>query len=221
MSRYDSYIENEFNHLKQQVPDSILFKFKNDIIRLANRVREDQSGHSIHFYTEAVCSALKNLCLNRPIVPVEDVDDQWFSSHDEMTAFAIENVTEDDVSILQDILDEPIQFKQHSRLSSLFKYLDGTCIYGDAIVWVGEEEFDQFTGTVEGISSGQGVHFPFMPRTFYIDVVRRPYDPNIHSSTHCHEDDDGNEYVYEVKNYKDLEEVFKYYYQVFPNQNKK
>lgn len=67
---------------------------------------------------------------------------------------------------------------QNVRDSAVFK--DGVqATYLNAIVWKGEEAWDTFTGVVEGIGSRQGIkEFPFMPRTFYIDVYREKYDEN-------------------------------------------
>lgn len=79
---------------------------------------------------------------------------------------------------------------QNKRLSAVFKE-EGRCHYIDAIVWK-EESGSCFTGRVEELSSSQDITFPFIPKTFYIDVV----------------DVDGE---YKIKDRSQLDEVWEYY----------
>ena len=54
--------------------------------------------------------------------------------------------------------------------------------------------------------------FPFMPRTFYIDVYREDYDKN--NPEHSENDvisADPKDVIYFIKDSKQLNEVFKYY----------
>lgn len=191
-----NYSESEFKVLRKEMPGAIILGFEKEIKALVSKVKFDSevSGMTMPFFAHAVSKAVEQLCRNMPLSPINDIDDQWYLPDVGFEAFAIANVEESDVRALQEDLDNYKPELQHKRLSSLFKDHKGVCRYLDAIVWVDGE--DQFTGTVEGISSSQGVRFPFTPKTFYIDVE---------------ESDDGE---YQIKNYNDLEAVFNYYNQV-------
>jgi hypothetical protein len=57
---------------------------------------------------------------------------------------------------------------QNKRDYSVFKE-NGVPFHSDAIIWRDPSGFG-FLGLVEGIQSSQRVTFPFMPKTFYVDV---------------------------------------------------
>lgn len=84
---------------------------------------------------------------------------------------------------------------QNNRKSDVFKYgKEGKAYYLDAIVWKGQDVGDTFTGKVDGVTSRQYIKsFPFVPKTFYIDVIR---------------DEHGN---HSIKDKGQLTEVFNYY----------
>lgn len=191
---HEDYATNELRALRKDVPDAIVLEFSSEIISLVNKVQSSgSSGMTLPLYAATVAKVVEDLCLSKPITPIHDDPDQWYLPDASFEAFAIDNVTDAEVAELQSDLDSYKPEMQHNRLSSLFKDYKGICRYIDAIVWVGEYEGDQFTGTVEGISSSQIVKFPFVPKTFYIDVV---------------EGEDGK---YQIKDYKDLKPVFEYY----------
>lgn len=102
---------------------------------------------------------------------------------------------------------------QNKRDSAVFKNEDGLCSYSTAIVWKGEDDYDTFTGSVNGIGSSHYIKsFPFMPKTFYIDVYREPYD----KENPKHKDGEliscgEGDMVYFIKDSKQLDEVFNYY----------
>lgn len=85
---------------------------------------------------------------------------------------------------------------QNARCSALFKDKKGVN-YLNAIVWQGQKSHDTFTGTVDGISSCQYIKFPFLPKTFYIDVVGK-------------EVKEGG-WERHIKDKKQLKDVFDYY----------
>lgn len=83
---------------------------------------------------------------------------------------------------------------QNNRKSDVFKDgKEGRAYYLDAIVWKGQDRGDTFTGKVENVWSRQYVKFPFVPKTFYVDVIR---------------DEKGN---YTIKDKAQLNNVFEYY----------
>ena len=129
----------------------------------------------------------------KPLTPIQGTDDEWGTDASD---------------------------KQNKRLTSLFKNDDGTVRYSDAIIWQGEESWDTFGGTVEGISSLQNIKgFPFTPKTFYIDVIREynteEYfkEHGIHYFETGWVDKDGNVHYYtqKIKDRSQLDEVAEYY----------
>ena len=106
------------------------------------------------------------------------------------------------------------QTLQNKRLSSLFKDIKTNKVhYLNAIVWKGEDEYDTFNGTVGGVKSSQYVKFPFIPKTFYIDVYRELYNENNpkHKSSNDIVSCGSGDYVYFIKNKNQLKEVAEYY----------
>jgi hypothetical protein len=158
-----------------------------------------QSGGSAPYTAGALASAIKKICLQEPICPIMGIDEEWN--------------------------ENPDGFFQNNRCSALFKNgKDGTPYYLDAIVWKGDTEggsgndWDIFTGAVERITSRQSVkQFPFTPKTFYIDVTRVPFDKNIHSVNDAVSCGPGD-FVYLIKDKKQLDEVFEYYNMFVNNQ---
>ena len=69
----------------------------------------------------------------------------------------------------------------------------------------------------ELIGSSQYVTFPFTPKTFYVDVVRRPVSKALAESKGIHfiEDGFGECYYTVLKDPSQLDEVFKYYTKKF------
>lgn len=101
---------------------------------------------------------------------------------------------------------------QNKRLSSVFKEGEnGQPYYLDAIVWQGEEPHDTFTGMVENITSRQYIRLPFVPKTFYVHVVKEMYDPAKHDEKVDRVVEGNGKYVYRIKDRSELDEVFSYY----------
>lgn len=127
-----------------------------EILALAEKFGlSGQSGGSAPYVAGAISQAIKKLLLQDPICPIMGIDEEWV-----------------DVGHLGD-KDETDVVWQNNRCSALFKNAKHEAYYLDAIVWKGEDEYDTFTGRVEGILSRQFIKsFPFTPKTFYIDVIR-------------------------------------------------
>lgn len=179
---------NTYNHAQRELdilvksntdPDNkpIIEEFIPEILELCKKFgNSGQSGGSAPYVANAISSAIKKLLLFNPICPITGLDEEW----------------------TEDSFDNDDTY-QNNRLSSVFKKgKDGKAYFLDAIVWQGEEEYDTFTGTINGITSRQYIKsFPFEPKTFYIDVVK---DFNI-----------AGKYVYKIKDENQLSEVFDYY----------
>lgn len=187
-----THAERELDILVKSATDPnnrpIIEEFIPEILALVKKFGESgQSGGSAPYTAGAISSAIKKLCLHQSLCPITGLDEEW-----------------EDIGRLGN--DDTFQ---NNRLTSIFKQgKDGRPYFLNAIVWQGEDDYDTFTGTINGISSRQYIkQFPFEPKTFYIDVVR---DFNIK------EDDDVIEtglgkYTYRFKDENQLKEVFDYY----------
>ena len=103
----------------------------------------DSQGHS-GFSAMRTIQLFSHLANFQPLVPLNGSDDEW----KEISGS----------KVLQNQLDYSV-FKEN-----------GIPYHSDAIVWR-RPDGAGFLGTVEGISSSQRIDFPFIPKTFYIDVI--------------------------------------------------
>ena len=91
---------------------------------------------------------------------------------------------------------------QNNRLSDVFKKgKEGEPYYLNAIVWE-DEKGGRFTGSVldknsSKVSSWQYINFPFIPKTFYIDVIEKEISKDNFETF--------------IKDHEQLKEVFEYY----------
>jgi hypothetical protein len=134
-----------------------------------------QSGFSAHYTAKCLGHVIEQLCLQNPIVGIREDEDDWFSIGND-------------------------EIYQHKRCSSLFKKGKSNPCYLDAVSFVDETGISFSSSSVttrDGtkVTSMQTVKFPFMPKTFYVDVVT-----------------EGDKRV--VRDESQLEEVFRYYYDI-------
>jgi len=161
------------------------------VIKIITEIFSSQghSGGSAPHYSNTLANTIKNVLAFKPLSPIHCHNNEW------------NDVSESSGGN---------EFYQNNRLSSIFKKGKyGTPYYLSAIVWQGEDDWDTFTGRVQDISSSQNIKTPFTPKTFYIDVIKVPYNPEKHSSHHL--DCSNNKYSYEIKNPKQLDPVKEYY----------
>jgi len=200
MTNTQSFAKQELDILAATVPGAIVTPFAKEILALCEAFgKSGQSGGSAPMTASAISQAVKKLMLQEPICDVTGVDAEWG------------DITE---------MNGGEQMWQSMRCSALFKYRDGKCSYSNAIVWKGEEEYDTFTGRVyiddtkfELIGSSQYVKFPFKPKIFYIDVVRKPIEKEEAEARRMHYIEDGDKKCYYsvLKNPDQLIAVFKHY----------
>jgi len=153
---------------------------------------EGHSGGSAPMAAGVLASTIKAILGFQILSPLQGTDDEW-----------------NDVS---DRGRGTILF-QNKRDSAVFKNADGKCTYNTCIIWSGEDKWDTFTGSLAGISSSHYIKsFPFMPKTFYVDVYRELYDENNpkHKGADVISCGPGD-MAYFIKDPKQLEEVFNYY----------
>lgn len=190
--------EEEFDTLESSVEDAIISPFREEILALVAKFNiSGQSGGSAPYTAGAISSAVKKLCLQKPICPITGADDEWSG---------ILNKYNDDDSY------------QNKRLGSIFKKgKEGKAYFLDAIVFDGDIG-GTFTGNgsvtlkdKSKLSSRQYIkEFPFTPKTFYIDVIDHRYDKNKETGE-LTANIDGDWWEHEIKDESQLIEVFKYY----------
>lgn len=213
MTNTQRFAANELSILCKSATDPndrpLIEPFIPEILALAEKFGlSGQSGGSAPYVANAISQAIKKLLLQDPICPIMGIDEEWI-----------------DVGYLGE-KDEKHVVWQNNRCSALFKNAKHQSYYLDAIVWKGEEEYDTFTGTVEGILSRQFVKsFPFTPKTFYIDVTKEilpddwseePFIENRYYDTEEFEKTGRRvwrteKYRYKIKNKEQLAKVFEYY----------
>jgi|ERR1035437_464593 hypothetical protein len=174
-------------------PDNrpIIEEFIPEILALCEKFgNSGQSGGSAPYVAQALSQAIKKLCLQETLAPLTGEDSEWT-----------------DVS---ERGDGTIMY-QNNRESAVFKDgKDGKAYYIDAIVkqtengsrwggpfWMSKEDY--LTGNRDLLISKKGYikSFPFIPKTFYIDVIEEEVAK-----------DDWEMYL---KDIKQLEEVYEYY----------
>lgn len=211
MTNTQSHAQVEFDILSINKPDALVLEFKDEILAICEKFgKSGQSGGSAPYTAGAIASAIKKLCLFETIAPITNSEDEWGSPFD------------NDGTL------------QNRRCSALFKQPDGQCYYLDAIVWCADSpgesgnNWDNFSGTVNGITSRQYVkEFPFVPKTFRVDVTREMLPSDWNEEPFYQEKDyyitsefeatgvknwiPGDKYRYIIKDPKQLEDVWEYY----------
>jgi len=194
MTNTQSHAKRELDILVKTTPDAIIRDFIPEILALCEAFgKSGQSGGSAPYTAGALSQAIKKLCLHQPICPITGIDEEW-----------------NDIGVSLN-RSEPTDEYQNNRCSNIFKKgKNGRAYFLDAIVWQGEDDYDTFTGSINGISSRQYIKsFPFEPRTFYVNVVR---DFNVEGleEKNIIETRLGR-YTYNIKDMSQLDEVFEYY----------
>jgi len=187
MNTYIKKFHNELRILKENLAEGNKLLIE-DFIPCIEQIAEifskqGHSGSSAPAYANAVSNAIKNVLMFQPLSPITGNDNEWGTEAGS---------------------------DQNSRCSAVFKDGDNGSYYLNAIVWQGEDKYDTFTGTIEGVSSRQFVKFPFTPKTFYIDVYRELYDERQHNKGEVVQCGSGD-YVYFIKDRNQLKAVAEYY----------
>lgn len=170
----------------------IIEEFQKEILTLVDKFgKSGQSGGSAPYTAHAISMAIKKLCMFETISPITGNDDEW-------------NVIEQE--------RDDIKY-QNKRNSAIFKDSNNNAYYLNAIIWQGEDDFDSFTGYMFGIGSAHYIKsFPFIPKTFRINLKRELYNPQIHGENVENVISCGSgDYIYFIKDEKELDQVWNYY----------
>lgn len=194
-----THAEFEFDLLEKKVEKAIISPFRKEILALVSKVlKSGQSGGSMPYTASAVSQAVESLCMQENIFPITGEDWEW-----------------NDIS--KEMGDN--EFYQNNRLSSIFKKKkDGKAYFLDAIIFEGEGEGNTFSSngsvkTKDGkvVTSRQYIkEFPFIPKSFYIDVIDYRYDRNKETGELI-PNPEGDWWEHVIKDESQLNEVFDYY----------
>lgn len=194
---YILHFERELEIMRKQVPedDQLIIEPYVEAMKgvMEAFAKEGHSGGSAPYAASAIAHSLKAVLGFQILSPLTGEDDEW-------------------VMIDKRISGGNVHY-QNVRDGGVFKDENGNCSYNTAIVWQGEDDWDTFTGSLFGIRSSQYIkEFPFMPKTFYVNVRREPYDPNNpeHNSQNVVSCGPGD-MCYFLKDPKQLDAVFQYY----------
>lgn len=194
MSNLLTHAERELDILTatHKDPDNrpVVEPFRKEILALVEAFgNSGQSGGSAPISARVLSHSIEKLLLFTPIAPLTGEEEEW------------NQVGDDDY--------------QNNRCSAVFKKANvGDPYYIDAVIFVGEDPGDQFTGKVEEVFSRQYIkEFPFTPKKFFIDVRREPFDLERHGKDARSVTCGTGDYVYFIKDREQLKEVFEYYNQ--------
>ncbi len=181
----------------------VVKEFVPEIMALVKKFADSgQSGGSAPFVSQVIVQVLQKLLKHEPLGEgIMGTDDEWSDISD------MENVAEGTGSF------------QNMRLSSVFKEgKEGKPYYLDAIVFTPEGKDYSFTssgvgmteGSEETIGSFQYIKsFPFIPKTFTIDVCEKEYRKLEDGS--MVEEEGGGWWESWLADPKQLDQVWEYY----------
>jgi len=185
--------EHEFDILEKYLKDkkcsiTTTLQFKKEILNLVDKF--GKLGSSAPFTASELSETVKKLCLQQPISPIMNTEDEWYE-------------------VGTDVF-------QNNRCSAMFKNgINGEPYYLDALIWRIENYHTTYgtayldnsiTGDVYKITSHQTIkEFPFEPKTFYIDVKQRWSD----------NDDDYDLIIVDEKELEKANEIYKINYKQY------
>lgn len=186
------HAKRELELLEKTTPDAIIIPFKNEILALCEAFgKSGQSGGSAPFTATAISQAVKKLMMFETLAPLTGEDSEW------------EDISE---------YSNGESIFQNNRDSRVFKNgKDGQAYFIEAIVFDGDIG-GRFTGSVthngENISSSQYIkEFPFIPKTFYVDVIDHRWVDKEGKTP----DENGDWWTHSIKDENQLNKVFEYY----------
>ncbi len=194
MTNLQLHAKRELEILAKTTHNAIVIPFANEILALCEAFgKSGQSGGSAPYTATAISQAVKKLMMFETLTPLTGEDTEWT-----------------DITSIND--KKPLF--QNNRDSRVFKNSkDGKAYFIEAIVFDGDIG-GRFTGnkivTLNGeyIGSKQYIKsFPFIPKTFYVDVIDHRWKDKEETTP----DVNGDWWTHSIKNVEQLQEVFEYY----------
>lgn len=195
MSNLLKHAQKELQILEKVHPDAVVLEFKKEILNLLWAFAQSgQSGGSAGYVAHAITNTLSSLMLHETLTPVTGQEHEW----KDMTEY-----------------NDRVTVFQNNRCYPLFKDgVDGRPYFAAAIQFKGNivEEFT--TNSPIPLSDGRSIKscmyikgFPFVPKTFVIDVI----DHRFKDSEGTIPDPEGDYWSHTIKDESRLVEVFEYY----------
>jgi hypothetical protein len=196
-SNYMKHFERELkilqDSLKPEDGNLLINPYIKDIKRIIRKFgREGHSGGSAPYGAGALSRTIKDTLLFMPLSPITGEDSEWMDVKEAMGG-------------------KP--YYQNNRLGSVFKDgKDGKPHYNEAVIFRGKNDVC-FTGgdvaLADGrtIGSSQFIKLPFIPKSFYIDVIETEWadkDEKVKK-------EGGGWWTSVVKDESQLKEVEEYY----------
>lgn len=194
MTNSKSHAKRELELLEKTTPDAIVTPFKNEILALCEAFgKSGQSGGSAPFTATAISQAVKKLMMFETLAPLTGEDSEWVD--------------------MSEYNDGETMF-QNNRDSRVFKNgKDGQAYFIEAIVFDGDIG-GRFTGNRSVTHNGENIgsrqyikEFPFIPKTFYVDVIDHRWADKEEKTP----DKNGDWWTHSIKDENQLNEVFEYY----------
>jgi hypothetical protein len=172
----------------------IALEFEGEILALVDKFgNSGQSGGSALYTAAIIADIVKKLCMHEPLGPITGIDEEWIDIGKDMGG--------------------KVRF-QNKRQSAIFKDGDNKPYYLNAIVFKGQNG-SCFTGSSVKLKGGGSIgsrqyikSFPFIPKTFYIDVIETEWSDKQETSQKV----DGGWWISVIKDESQLIEVLDYYY---------
>lgn len=178
-------LKENFDEDDRYILESMIPEIKSLMLKFGD---DGHSGMSAPYAISVLSETIKKSLLFETLSPLHGTDNEWY------------DVSNGDGGTMY----------QNIRNSAVFKDSEnGRPYYLNGIIWSGEDEYDTFSGSVQGISSSVFIVFPCTPKMFYIDV-KKVSGKSLVDGSYC-EDNDGKEYHYQIKDLNDLEQVKDYY----------
>lgn len=187
MTNTQSFAKQEFDILTKtwainSTPDErpVILDFQEEINALAEKFGlSGQSGGSAPFAASVIGKTITSLLLQKPISPISGFADEWVDMSEESGGELLH---------------------QNKRCSAVFQTKEGSYfLYG--IIFKSQEggTFTVHGGDgVEGILSNQFIKsFPFIPKSFYVDVISTEVKPGW--------------WDHKIKDKNQLKKVYRYY----------
>lgn len=196
-SNYMKHFERELKilhkSLKSEDGNLLIEPYIKDIKRIIRKFgRQGHSGGSAPYGAGSLSSTIKNTLLFMPLSPLTGEDSEWMDVKEAMGG-------------------KP--YYQNNRLGSVFKDgKDGKPHYNEAVIFRGKNDVCFTGGSISladgrTIASGQFIKFPFIPKSFYLDVIETEWadkDEKVKK-------EGGGWWTSVVKDESQLKEVEEYY----------
>lgn len=190
------FLEQEIETLIKLEPNkfgNMLTELKPEIMALSEKVMQHEIHQSIRpRIMETFVGVLHRLFNWSIIAPITGEEDEW--------------------ELVKTKTKKEPKLYRNKRMPSIIKTETGACFFEEAIIFVDVADKTNFRAEIEGVTSIMGIKaFPFIPRTFVVDVIPMPYNIEKNGEKPNMVIKDGKHFIYHIKNKKQVALANKYY----------